>query len=136
MPTLSQPISIAQILAHIISQLETLSQCRTKSKVINLTKLNPNDYHLWAVQAESTFMVHKAWQIVQGLEVHPAPGITTSDDGTGDIVNGDGSIVNAALKKKVTSFNFQLTPRDRASSSTQQSRQANAHQGHPFQVGP
>src|ERR1700737_2585655 len=42
-----------------------------ETKVITLPKLNSDDYHLWAVQATSTFVVRKVWSIVDGSEPSP-----------------------------------------------------------------
>jgi hypothetical protein len=67
-----------------------------ETKIIILSKLNPDDYHLWAVQATSTFIVRKVWSIVDGSEPspQPLPGL-----------NGIVPAINPTLRQKITKWN-------------------------------
>ena len=47
-------------------------------RTITLSQLKPNEYHLWVVQMEATFQVHKCLDIVLGKESNPTP---TDDNG-------------------------------------------------------
>ena len=49
------------------------NQTNNKDKTIILTKLRPQEYRLWAMQARATFGVYEVLDIIEGNEPDPTP---------------------------------------------------------------
>ena len=49
------------------------NETSNKDKTITLTKLRPQEYRLWAMQARATFGVYEVLDIVEGTEPDPTP---------------------------------------------------------------
>jgi hypothetical protein len=84
-----------------------MSDSKKDIKIISLTKFAPDEYHLWAAQTESTFVVRKVWDIVVGIEQCPGP--ASIDDGDPEVASTTGSAttaqVSSATRKKIVSWN-------------------------------
>jgi len=67
-----------------------------KEKTINLSKLIPNKYLMWVVQAEATLGAYECLEIVHGTEPSPTPPANA---------NGTLPAINAPLRIRINDCN-------------------------------
>src|SRR6266496_2077909 len=70
------------------------TETSTKDKTIILTKLRPQEYRLWAMQARATFGVYEVLDIVEGREPDPTP-----RDAGGNAIGPIGAAVRSNIDK-------------------------------------